>query len=101
MKAVWTGLRDHKSLCYALFLPAGTTVSCLTAIQAIVSRLPSIVERARAEHQGFHKECEEEVQAQFGVVARVFPSHFLIKFTRPQCPIDVTAQFAGSHIESA
>ena len=54
MKAVWTGLRDHKSLCYALFVQAETTVSCLTNIQAIVSRLPSIVERARPEHQGFH-----------------------------------------------
>ena len=66
MKAVWTGLRDHKSLCYALFVHAETTISCLTAIQAIVSRLPSIVERARAEHQGFHEECEEEVQAHLG-----------------------------------
>ena len=40
--------------CHALFDQVETTVSCLTDIQAIASRLPFIEERAIAEHQGFH-----------------------------------------------
>ena len=102
MKAVQADLRGLKSLCYAPFDQAETTFSCLAEIWVIVSRMTSIDERAGPEHHGYQDTRKVRRRCRnIWVVARVFPLHVLSKLTRPQCPIDVTAQCAGSHIQSA
>ena len=88
MKAVQADLRGQKSLCRAPYDQAETTVSCLAEIGVTVS---SIDERAGPEHHGYHDTRKVRRRCwNIWVVARVFPSHVLIKLTRPQCPIDVT-----------